>query len=159
MNYSAPVMFLQDSMVICRVKKNSDFRQNDTTNRTSSSQQQLSTMHNNNCAVSDVGGDQGDKTVECQSKKCSSSNDSYSIEQIDSASESNKKFTAEVTQPESSGHQKVHYFYALYYPCVSVCFWTIYDLPILYLYKSVYCLKLNTPPYSINVIQSSIIAI
>lgn len=112
-------------MVICRLKKNSEFRQNDTTNnsefhqndttnQTSSNQQQLATMHNSNCAVSEVGFDQGDKTVECQSRKCSSSYDSYSLEQIDSASESNQKFATEVTQPESSGHQKVHCFYFIF---------------------------------------------
>ncbi|KAH7541777.1 NAC domain-containing protein 40 [Ziziphus jujuba] len=96
----------QDSMVICRLRKNSEFRQNDTTNLASSSQQQLSPRQNSNCAVSGVGIEQGDKTVEDHSKKCSSSYDSYSIEQIDSASESNQKCTTEVTQPESSGHQK-----------------------------------------------------
>lgn len=110
-------------MVICRLKKNSEFRQNDATNRTSSSQPQLSTMQNTNCAVSEAGVDQGDKMVECPSKKCSSSYDSYSIEQIDSASESNQKCTAEVTQPESSGHEKVHFIYLfLDYPFVLFLF-------------------------------------
>lgn len=95
-------------MVICRLRKNSEFRPSDITNQASSSQHQLSPTQNCNCAVSDVGIEQGDKTVEGCSKKCSTSSyESYSIEQIDSASESNKKFTTEVTQPESSGHQKV----------------------------------------------------
>lgn len=113
--YFCTLPVLQDSMVICRLKKNSEFRQNDATNRTSSSQPQLSTMHNTDCAVSEAGADQGDKTVECLSKKCSSSYDSYSIEQIDSTSESNQKFAVEVTQPESSGHEKVHFIYLFIY--------------------------------------------
>lgn len=100
----------QDFMVVCRIRKNSEFHLNDNTNRASSSQRPLSTMPNSNCAVSEAGTDQAEKAVECCSKKCSSSYDSYSIEQIDSASESNQKLTSEVTQPECSGHQKVSLF-------------------------------------------------
>ncbi|PON65233.1 NAC domain containing protein [Trema orientale] len=96
----------QDFMVVCRLRKNSEFRLNDSMNRASSGQRPLSTMPNSNCAISEAGTDQADKAVECCSKKCSSSYDSYSIEQIDSASESNQKLTSEVTQPECSGHQK-----------------------------------------------------
>ncbi|XP_024025054.1 NAC domain-containing protein 60 [Morus notabilis] len=95
----------QDFMVVCRLRKNSEFRLNDS-NRASSSQRPLSTMHNSNCAASEVGTEPGDKANECCSKKCSSSYDSYSIEQIDSASESSQKLASEVTQPECSGQQK-----------------------------------------------------
>ncbi|KAL5574942.1 hypothetical protein UlMin_016641 [Ulmus minor] len=96
----------QDSMVVCRLRKNGDFHLNNSRNRASTSLGQPSTMLNSNCAVSAVGTDQGEKAVECCSKKCSTSYDSYSAEQIDSASESNQKLTPEVTQPECSGHQK-----------------------------------------------------
>lgn len=98
---------LQDSIVVCRLRKNSDFRLNDTTNGGSSSRRPLSTVHNSENAVSEVGIIDHDKPVECYSKKSTSSHDSHSTEQIDSASESNQKQTTEVTQTESSGHQKV----------------------------------------------------
>ncbi|XP_021808537.1 NAC domain-containing protein 40-like [Prunus avium] len=104
----------QDSIVVCRLRKNSDFRLNDTTNGGSSSRSPLSTVHNSENAVSEVGIDH-DKPVECYSKKSTSSHDSHSTEQIDSASESNQKQTTEVTQAESSGHQMDSYdddFYA-----------------------------------------------
>ncbi|XP_062082591.1 NAC domain-containing protein 40-like [Humulus lupulus] len=97
----------QDFMVVCRLRKNSDFRLNDSTNQASSTQAPIATVPNSNCAVSDAGADQADKAVECCSKK-SSSYDSYSIEQTDSATESNQKLTSEDTQPECSGHQKDH---------------------------------------------------
>ncbi|VVA33864.1 Hypothetical predicted protein [Prunus dulcis] len=104
----------QDSIVVCRLRKNSDFRLNDTTNGGSSSRNPLSTVHNSENAVSEVGIIDHDKPVECYSKKSTSSHDSHSTEQIDSASESNQKQTTEVTQTESSGHQKGSYddFYA-----------------------------------------------
>ena len=113
--------YLQDSMVICRLRKNSEFRLNDSSNRASLSQKPLSTTPNSDCAVSEAGTDQVDKAVECCSKKCSSSYDSYSIEQIDSGSESNQKVTSEVTQPECSGQQKVGFFIFLFY-VPSYCF-------------------------------------
>lgn len=95
----------QDSMVVCRLRKNSDFRLNDTKNRGSSSQSPLSTMQKSENAISKVGIDQGEKATECYSKKSTSSYDSHSMEQIDSASDSFQKPTTEVTQIESSGHQ------------------------------------------------------
>ncbi|KAL9416564.1 hypothetical protein AB3S75_039705 [Citrus x aurantiifolia] len=97
----------QDSLVVCRLRKNSDFRLNKTSTRAS----QHRRVHNSNCAVSEGGTDQtgmseGDKAVECSSKKCSSSHDSYSIEQTDSASEAEEKLLDDVNPTESSSHQK-----------------------------------------------------
>ncbi|XP_062016755.1 NAC domain-containing protein 89-like [Rosa rugosa] len=99
----------QDSMVVCRLRKNSEFHLNDTTNRGSSSQSPLSTVQNSENAIFEVGIDQGEKATECHSKKSTSSYDSHSIEQIDSASDSYPKLTPEVTQMESSQHQKGSY--------------------------------------------------
>ena len=67
-------------------------------------------MLDSNHATSDAGTDQtgmseGDKAVEFYSKKVTSSNDSHSIEQIDSASESEQKLSNDVG--ESSTCQKV----------------------------------------------------
>ena len=58
-------------------------------------------MHNGKYAVSEGGIDQtgrseSDKVVESNSKKCSSSHDSYSIEQTDSASEAEHKLFDDV---------------------------------------------------------------
>lgn len=102
------VLNLQDSLVVCRLRKNSEFRLNKTSTRAS----QHRRVHNSNCAVSEGGTDQtgmseGDKAVECSSKKCSSSHDSYSIEQTDSASEAEEKLLDDVNPTESSSHQKV----------------------------------------------------
>ncbi|XP_068311790.1 NAC domain-containing protein 89-like [Pyrus communis] len=96
----------QDSMVVCRLRKNSEFRLNDTTNRGSSSRSPLPTMHKGESAVSEIGNDQGDKAVECSSKKSTSSHDSQSIEQIDSASDTYQKLVTDATQADSTGHQK-----------------------------------------------------
>ncbi|CAN6560130.1 unnamed protein product [Malus baccata var. baccata] len=105
----------QDSMVVCRLRKNSEFHLNDTTNQGSSSRGPLSTMHKGESAVSEIGNDQGDKAVECSSKKSTSSHDSQSIEQIDSASDSYQKLVTDAMQADSTGHQKGSYdedFYA-----------------------------------------------
>nr|UBT01677.1 NAC transcription factor 73 [Litchi chinensis] len=95
----------QDSLVICRLRKNADFRLNSTSNQNSLR------MRSSNYAVSEGGTDQtgmseGDKAFESSSKKCSSSHDSYSIEQIDSASESEQKLANDVTLTESSARNK-----------------------------------------------------
>ncbi|XVE59622.1 hypothetical protein DITRI_Ditri05aG0060800 [Diplodiscus trichospermus] len=101
----------QDSLVVCRLKKNSEFRLNNTSNRAPRNQQHLSTMHDSNHATSDGGTDltgmsEGDKAVELYSKKATSSYDSQSIEQIDSASEPEQKLSNDVGQTESSTPQK-----------------------------------------------------
>ena len=96
-------------MVVCRLRKNSEFRlnENDTTNRGSSSQSPSSTMQNSENVIFEVGTNQGEKATECNSKKSTSSYDSHSIEQMDSASDSYQKLTPEMTQIESSGRLKV----------------------------------------------------
>lgn len=106
--------FLQDSLVVCRLRKNNEFRLNDAANQGSPSQRHLAITNNNNNSTSEVGIDHagisdGDRAVECSSKKCSSSHGSYSIEQIDSESDSDQRPTNEVSQPKSSSHQKVCY--------------------------------------------------
>ena len=50
---------------------------------------------------------EGDKAVEFYSKKTTSSYDSHSIEQIDSASDSQQKLSNDVGPTESSTPQKV----------------------------------------------------
>lgn len=102
----------QDSLVVCRLKRNTQFRQNDASNRASSSQERAVNSHESNCAISEAEIDQRgvseqDKGVGCSSKRSSCSYDSPSVEQIDSASESNQRtanYDAAVT--ESSSHQK-----------------------------------------------------
>ncbi|XVF05107.1 hypothetical protein REPUB_Repub05bG0143100 [Reevesia pubescens] len=101
----------QDSLVVCRLRKNSEFRLNNTSNQAPRNQRQLTIMHDSNHATSDGGTDQtgmseGDKAVEYCSKKASSSYDSHSIELIDSASESEQKLSNDVGPTESSTPQK-----------------------------------------------------
>ncbi|XVF46969.1 hypothetical protein PTKIN_Ptkin03bG0071200 [Pterospermum kingtungense] len=96
----------QDSLVVCRLRKNSEFRLNNSSNQAPRNQQQLST-HDSNHATSDgvtdlTGTSEGDKAVEFYSKKATSSYDSHSIEQIDSASESEQKLSNDVGPTESS---------------------------------------------------------
>ncbi|XP_040993161.1 NAC domain-containing protein 60-like [Juglans microcarpa x Juglans regia] len=91
----------QDSFVVCRLRKNLEFRPTDSTNQASSTQRNSLDLP---CAVADVGIEQsglseGDKAV-------GSSHDSYSLDQIDSTSESDQKLTNEVTMAESSSQQK-----------------------------------------------------
>ncbi|XVF69234.1 hypothetical protein PTKIN_Ptkin11bG0064600 [Pterospermum kingtungense] len=101
----------QDSLVVCRLRKNNEFRLNNTSNRAPCNQQQLSTMDDSNHANSDGGTDQtgmseGDKAIDFYSKKATSSYDSHSTEQIDSASESEQKLSNDVGPTESSTPQK-----------------------------------------------------
>ncbi|MBA0713015.1 hypothetical protein Golax_012075 [Gossypium laxum] len=101
----------QDSLVVCRLKKNSEFRLNNNSNRVARNHRELSIVHDSNHATSDGGTDltgisEGDKAIEFYSKKATSSNDSHSIEQIDSASESEQKLSNEVAPTESSTLKK-----------------------------------------------------
>ncbi|KAG8495136.1 hypothetical protein CXB51_013191 [Gossypium anomalum] len=98
----------QDSLVVCRLRKNSEFRLNNTSSRAPRNAPQLSPMHDSNCATSNGGADQtgtykGDKAY---LKKGTSSYDSHSIEQFDSASESEQKLSNEVGPTDSSTPQK-----------------------------------------------------
>ncbi|KAJ4821944.1 hypothetical protein Tsubulata_036036 [Turnera subulata] len=105
-------MHNQDSLVVCRLRKNIDFRQNEGSSRAPA--RRASTTHENRSVnAADGGGSiddhiallEGDKNAE-SSKKSSSSYDSYSIEQFDSASESEQKHSNDVTLAESSSHQQ-----------------------------------------------------
>ncbi|GMJ10680.1 hypothetical protein HRI_004737100 [Hibiscus trionum] len=89
----------QDSLVVCRLKKNGEFHLNNNSNRGPRNR-----IHRD--VTSDAGLSEGDKAVEFYSKKATSSNDSHSIEQIDSASESEQKLLNEVGPTESSTHKK-----------------------------------------------------
>lgn len=114
----------QDSLVVCRVRKNIEFRLNDSSNRASLNQGHLLTAHNSGNAVSEGDIDQmavseAGKAAEC-SKKCSSSNDSYSIEQFDSASESEQKLSNEVTLAESSSQQKASFSFIFLIYCFHI---------------------------------------
>ncbi|XP_059429496.1 NAC domain-containing protein 40-like isoform X2 [Corylus avellana] len=84
---------LQDSLVVCRLRKNTEFRPSDSSTPAFSSQRHLP---NSNNAVSGLS--EGDRAV-------GSSNDSYSIEQIDSTSESDRKRTNDSTLAETSSQQ------------------------------------------------------
>lgn len=78
----------QDSLVICRLKRNVEFCPNRNPNRTKT-RRQPSTVpdHDSNHAASEGAISEGDKGGESCSKKCSSSHDSHSIEQNGSTSE------------------------------------------------------------------------
>ncbi|XP_057457422.1 NAC domain-containing protein 40 isoform X2 [Lotus japonicus] len=98
----------QDSLVVCRLKRNTEFRLSDASNRASSSQIQPVHSHES----SDGGIDQSqrglgegaqDKEVGCSSKRSSSS---YGSEQIESVSESNQRPANDGHLTESSGHLK-----------------------------------------------------
>ncbi|KAL2331906.1 hypothetical protein Fmac_019487 [Flemingia macrophylla] len=102
----------QDSLVICRLKKNTEFRLNDSSNRASSSQRHPVNSHESGCAISEGGIDQRgvfeqDKEVGCSSKRSSSSYGS--MDQIDSVSESNLRPANEATLTESSNQPKEAY--------------------------------------------------
>ncbi|KAG5140897.1 hypothetical protein JHK84_034665 [Glycine max] len=90
----------QDSLVICRLKKNTEFRLGDSSNRASSSQRHPVNSHESGCAISEGG---------CSSKRDSCSYGSPSMEQIDSVSEPNQRPVSEATLAVSSGQPKERY--------------------------------------------------
>ncbi|KAF5744900.1 NAC domain protein [Tripterygium wilfordii] len=104
----------QDSLVVCRLRRNNDFHLTDNSNNASPSQGHLPATCNSNltfvdadAAFDQTGVTEVDKAGESCSRKCSSSSyDSHSIEQFDSASESEQKLSNEVTLAESSSRQK-----------------------------------------------------
>lgn len=95
---------MQDSLVVCRLRRSSEFRPSDSPNRASSSQRHVP---GGNYAISEVGLDQSG--VSAGDKAVGNSHDSYSIEQIESTSESEQKLGNEATLAETSSHQKVSY--------------------------------------------------
>ncbi|KAJ6986126.1 uncharacterized protein [Populus alba] len=96
----------QDSLVVCRLRKNAEFRPNDTSNRGDVNERHLPTTHDSGNAVSDGGIDQGGVPASEKAAECSKSYESYSIEQLSSASESELKLSDDVALAESSGHLK-----------------------------------------------------
>ncbi|KAH7862618.1 hypothetical protein Vadar_007279 [Vaccinium darrowii] len=101
----------QDSMVVCRLRKNTDFRINDSPRQGSSSQRQLSTENSSNATLSEVGVEQlgileRAKVVESCSKEGSGSYNSHSAEQqIDPGFESDWELANEFSHLGSSSHQ------------------------------------------------------
>nr|QSD99849.1 NAC family transcription factor [Melilotus albus] len=118
-----------DSLVVCRLKRNTEFHMNDVSNRASSSQinpvhshesdcaGQINPVnsHESDCAVSKGGTDdqrereicEQEKEVDGSSKRGSSSYGSASMEQIDSVSESNQRPVNDGTLTDSSGQLKM----------------------------------------------------
>ncbi|GMI92271.1 hypothetical protein HRI_002896400 [Hibiscus trionum] len=92
----------QDSLVVCRLRKNSEFRLNNTSNRAPPTPP---VMHDSTSdgATDHTGTSELDKAY---LKKGTSSYDSHSIEQFDSASESEQKLSNDVGPTESSTPQK-----------------------------------------------------
>ncbi|KAK4773610.1 hypothetical protein SAY87_028629 [Trapa incisa] len=104
----------QDTPVICRLRRNSEFCLNDASNRTAVTTSQGTAMGNSNQAGLDGDADQtcgsgGDEAATGdQARKTSSSYDSHSVEQLHSTSESTQKLVGKCkpAQVESSNLQK-----------------------------------------------------
>ncbi|CAJ2660216.1 unnamed protein product [Trifolium pratense] len=104
-----------DSLVVCRLKRNTEFRVSDASNRASSSQVNPVHSHESDCAVSEGGIDdkrricdhEQEKEVDGSSRRDSSSYGSPSMEQIDSVSESNQRPANDATLTDSSGQLKM----------------------------------------------------
>lgn len=90
-------------MVVCRLRKNNDFRRNNP-DKAASSKVQVSGEDGDGGVGEKVGGE-SDRF----SKNCSSSFDSHSLEQIDSAIESNHKQTADPALHEPLSREKVSF--------------------------------------------------
>lgn len=96
-------------MVVCRLRKNSEFDINDNPGRDSLVQSDLSPVDNSTTALSGVeqsGMVEGTKTGDNFLKEGSSSYNSQSVEQIDFGSESDEKVT-EFDQHNFSSNEKV----------------------------------------------------
>ncbi|CAK9314285.1 unnamed protein product [Citrullus colocynthis] len=89
-----------NSMVVCRLRKNNDFRRNNS-DKAASSKVQVSGEDGDGGVGEKVGGE-SDRF----SKNCSSSFDSHSLEQIDSTIESNHKQTADPALHEPLSREK-----------------------------------------------------
>lgn len=91
-------------MVVCRLRKNNDFRRSNTDQKASSSRRQVS-GDGDDQKVGAGAGVESDRF----SKNCSSSFDSHSLEQFDSAIESNQKQTSDPALQESLSGDKVSF--------------------------------------------------
>lgn len=96
---------IQDSMVICRLRKNSEFHLNDTP-RNQRNQLVATDSATAMSGAGQLGSLELVEVADCCSKEGSSSFHSLSVEQIDSGSDSEKP-TKEFSQHNSSGHFKV----------------------------------------------------
>ncbi|XP_019197807.1 PREDICTED: NAC domain-containing protein 60-like isoform X2 [Ipomoea nil] len=95
----------QDSMVVCRLRKNNEFHLNE------APRNQMNDSNANNCMTALSGADPagssgGVNAGESCSKECSSSFNSHSVEQIDSGSDSDEKLVNEISLHHPPGHQK-----------------------------------------------------
>ncbi|KAJ8440497.1 hypothetical protein Cgig2_022938 [Carnegiea gigantea] len=111
----------QDALVVCRLRRKCDYHAVDGTNGEVLFSKPLSMIDSSATSsgfgLDGVGTLGGDKLPESSQKKCTSSHDSHSVEQMDSTSESDRKFRGEIIQPESSSHVR---------PFTSLFFWSIY---------------------------------
>ncbi|XP_044483511.1 NAC domain-containing protein 40-like [Mangifera indica] len=96
----------QDSLVVCRLRKNSDFHLNNTPNQASRTRRNPHSICTASGGTEVTETSEGDKGVESCSKKCSSSHDSYSIEQTNSINVAELKLVDDVNLTASSSHQK-----------------------------------------------------
>lgn len=96
----------QDLMVVCRLRKNSEFRLDVNPRKRSQQEQRQSSALDNNCAalsgVEPSGIREGMTVAECCSKEGSSSYNSHSVEQNDSGFEWDDKITTNEMSPHGS---------------------------------------------------------
>ncbi|KAL3518595.1 hypothetical protein ACH5RR_021184 [Cinchona calisaya] len=98
-----------DLMVVCRLRKNSDFHLDNTQRKKSQERRNPSTVNNNANSSSGIeqnGVSDGAVVADCRSKECSSSYNSPSVEQIESGFEYDDKVPDELSPHASSSHQK-----------------------------------------------------
>ncbi|XP_074301318.1 NAC domain-containing protein 40-like [Silene latifolia] len=102
----------QDALVVCRLRRKCDYQATDDPNaQNNMGNNSLSMMGssgtNSGCGLEPLCTTAGNKTAaESSMKKSSSSHDSHSVEQMDSASQTDWKFKDDILQPESSSHAK-----------------------------------------------------
>ncbi|KAK2971898.1 hypothetical protein RJ640_000521, partial [Escallonia rubra] len=100
----------QDSVVVCRLRKNNDFCLNDSPRDGSLNQRHLVNGDADNYALEDgiqqTGVLEEAKTYESCSKECTSGYNSHSVEQVNTGSESDERLMDGFPQHASSSHQK-----------------------------------------------------
>lgn len=103
-------------MVVCRLRKSSEFRLNDSPKQGSLSRRHLPTENNSNFSLSEAGVEQlgileAAKPVKCSSKECSNPGSCHSAEQqIDYGSESDKTLKCQFSQPGHQGCDEADYY-------------------------------------------------
>ncbi|XP_071931515.1 NAC domain-containing protein 60-like [Coffea arabica] len=99
----------QDFMVVCRLRKNTEFHLDDSPRRKPQEGRHPSAANNNAAASSGIeqtDASEGALLGDCWSKECSSSNNSHSTDQIESGFECDDKVPNELSPYASSSHQK-----------------------------------------------------